>query len=307
MESKVNYTVVGIFVLLLGLALVAGFVWLSQEKHNAVYEDYLVYLHEEVSGLSEQSPVRYNGVPVGLVKSIRLDERNPQLVRILLSIEKGTPITTSTVATLRTQGITGINFIGLSSETIDAPHLERHPGEQYPVIPAKPSILLELSEVLPRITKKITTLSESITKLLNDKNQKSVQESLEHIAIFTKTLSDNSENLKVSLKSLRTLLSNSAEASKDLPKTLKKLDTSLSAIHQAASRVSVAATQTNKMMQDTRVAVNGVSQQLLPSAQQTLVRLNAIAQNLQHLSEQVAKNPAVILRGSRETSLGPGE
>src|SRR5438874_2702089 len=100
--------VVGLFVVVLTIALVIIFLWLNAIGTQKSYKTYLIYVKEDVTGLTLQSPVRYNGVPVGYVSGIELDPRNPQLVKISVKIEVGTPITTSTVATIQLQGITGV-------------------------------------------------------------------------------------------------------------------------------------------------------------------------------------------------------
>src|SRR3990167_10024623 len=113
MDTKVNYTIVGLFVILVGAIAVLLFLWLTSLKHRDVYDTYIVYMHEEVSGLNAQSAVRYNGVKVGYVESIRLNPKDPQQVVLTLKIKQGTPITTSTIATLKSEGITGVDYVGL--------------------------------------------------------------------------------------------------------------------------------------------------------------------------------------------------
>src|SRR3990167_1696336 len=105
MEGKINYTAVGVFVIGLMVAGMIIFFWLELRKHDQTYDTYVVYLHEDVSGLSVDSAVRYNGVPVGFVKSIGLVPSNSQLVKVVVSIESDTPINVSTVGTLMSQGI----------------------------------------------------------------------------------------------------------------------------------------------------------------------------------------------------------
>src|SRR5256885_1498761 len=98
MESKVNYIVVGLFVIILSFFLISGIVWLSSEGHGKKYRTYLVLVREDVTGLNVESPVRFNGVKVGYVNQIELDHHNPKLVRLILRIENSVKITTSTYA-----------------------------------------------------------------------------------------------------------------------------------------------------------------------------------------------------------------
>src|SRR5690606_19698287 len=106
-----------------------------------------------------------NGVKVGYVDSIRLNPQDPQQVVLKLKIRRGTPITTSTIATLVSEGITGIDYVGLKALTSQAPPLKAKPGEKYPVIPSEPSLLVKLSTALEDVTKTIKGLTDSVGKV----------------------------------------------------------------------------------------------------------------------------------------------
>lgn len=78
METKVNYAVVGLFVLVLGTALVAAVLWLaSGGMMQKKYDLYQAVEDESVAGLNLNAPVKYNGVDVGKVKTISLEPGNP--------------------------------------------------------------------------------------------------------------------------------------------------------------------------------------------------------------------------------------
>ena len=72
MEPKVNYVLVGSFVLVLGAALLAGILWLGKTDYRGVYDRYEATMRESVAGLSVDSTVKYRGVDVGRVKAIAL-------------------------------------------------------------------------------------------------------------------------------------------------------------------------------------------------------------------------------------------
>ena len=136
METKVNLAAVGLFVVVLVAALVAGILWIASggafQKH---YDHYLAIEEESVAGLNLNAPVKFNGVDVGKVSAIRLDPADPQRVTLEFAIEGGTPIKTDTTAVLRTQGLTGIAVhVELSGSTAAAPPLQAAPGERCPVI-----------------------------------------------------------------------------------------------------------------------------------------------------------------------------
>ena len=52
MEPKVNYLLVGLFVVVLGAASLAVVLWLSKGDYRGVYDRYYTYMRESVSGLS---------------------------------------------------------------------------------------------------------------------------------------------------------------------------------------------------------------------------------------------------------------
>ena len=106
MESKVNYTLVGLFVIILGMALLGATLWLTIGIQPRVYDEYKVYIRESVSGLNPRASVKYRGVEVGQVVSIRLDPDNPELEELLLQIELNTPVREETKAVLTVQGLT---------------------------------------------------------------------------------------------------------------------------------------------------------------------------------------------------------
>ncbi|MBT8144250.1 MAG: MCE family protein, partial [Gammaproteobacteria bacterium] len=148
MTPKSSYVLVGLFVLLLGVALIAGVLWLSTGGPPKDYEFYLVYMTESVSGLSMDAPVKYKGVSVGRVRDIRLNPENPEEVRILLVVLEGTPINAETRATLEVQGLTGVAHVNLSGGGPDSAPLLKDRNEPYPVIESKPSLLVRLDDTV---------------------------------------------------------------------------------------------------------------------------------------------------------------
>jgi phospholipid/cholesterol/gamma-HCH transport system substrate-binding protein len=98
MESKVNFTVVGIFVLVLGAGLIVGVLWLSSGgAYRKTYDTYLLNMGESVSGLNLDAPVKYRGVEVGRVRRMAIAPDDVQLVQLTLDIERGTPVRQDTV------------------------------------------------------------------------------------------------------------------------------------------------------------------------------------------------------------------
>jgi phospholipid/cholesterol/gamma-HCH transport system substrate-binding protein len=186
MEEKVNFAVVGLFVLVLSAALIGGVLWLSSGKtYGTSYDTYLIYMKESVAGLNLNAPVRYRGVDVGRVRKIALAPGNVEEVQVTLAIESGTPVKVDTVAVLETQGLTGIAFVDLAGGGRDSPALQAREGEDYPVIQTGPSLMVRLdaslidaahtlknaarlSEELPQLVKRIQRSADVFDNMSNE-------------------------------------------------------------------------------------------------------------------------------------------
>ncbi|MBX3468283.1 MAG: MCE family protein [Planctomycetes bacterium] len=84
---------------------------------------YLVVFRESVSGLVVSGQVEYKGVPVGVVRAIRLREGAVGEVEVEVGIRPDVPIKTDTRAQLQAQGITGFQSLQLLGGTTAAPDL----------------------------------------------------------------------------------------------------------------------------------------------------------------------------------------
>jgi phospholipid/cholesterol/gamma-HCH transport system substrate-binding protein len=300
MDTRVNFTLVGLYVVILFVGMIALGLWLSQGRHRNEYNFYQVYFQESVLGLTQQAPVKFNGVVVGYVSTIELDHANLQRVRLLLKIEEGVPITETTVATLKTQGITGVTYIGLKALTPNAPPLTVAAGEEYPTIKATPSFLLELTDSVRLLTANLQKITTHFMTIMSEKNQKHLTNSLAHIEQVTRVLSQNSTHLQKSLINLNVLLENTRKASQAFPRLASQADHVLNDAGATLKVVKHAAREGVVLLHDFK-------QQTLPGANALLEDLEYISTNLRGFSEELRENPAVIIRGKQAKQAGPGE
>lgn len=286
MESKRNYTAVGLTVLILAAGLIITGLWLSVGFDRKAYNTYVVYMHESVSGLSEGSLVKFNGVKVGTVSKIALSQFDPQQVKILVKIEEDTPITTSTRATLITQGITGNTFLGLSASSTSFIPLQKTPGEPFPVIPSNPSFMTLLQSTFDEISK-------GFKQLLSRENTENFKNALGNLQKISATIERNDNNINKTLE--------------ELPKILESLKAGVLKFELMAENMSDAGKQVSSTMKAGKASIDKISQQTLPPITLLLQRLDLISANLESVSEQMRQNPSVILRGTTPPKPGPGE
>ena len=308
METKVNYAVVGAFVLVLGSALLAGILWIaSGGSLQKKYDLYLAIEEESVAGLNVNAPVKYNGVDVGKVKNIQLDLEHPQRVLLLLAIERGTPIKQDTVAVLKVQGLTGIAYLELNGGALTALPLLAEEGEPCPVIQTKPSLGARLETILTNVLAKLDTTSNNVNAVLSDENRKALSSALADIAAVTHTLAARTEALDSVVADAARTMKNTASISARIGPTLDRIDESADAVRRMGDEVAAASTSAGQTVNSVGGDLQRVTHDALPELQSLMSEMQVLAASLRRLSEQTERNPSSLIFGKSPPPPGPGE
>lgn len=320
MDSKINYTAVGLFVLLLGMGLAATAYWLVTGGKQQTFTPYVIYATDSVAGLTVNSHVLYRGVDVGEVKKIRIDENNPGRIRIRVDIDANVPIRADTVAQLRPQGVTGLSVLNLTGGKSNTPLTHRNGGGEL-VIPYEPSIFSRLEGGLNDTMIKITRISDRLDQLFSEKNVATLDSTLDHIDALTSMLAERRSDISAAIIAGRKTMENSAVASqsanklidqsRQLVQTFKKsiqgLEATLTATDRAANKVSAASDSTLAMTQTGNQTLKNFNQRTLPVLDGLLSQLQETSVALTRLVNQLNDNPSQILYGSAPIPPGPGE
>ena len=308
METKVNYLLVGLFALVLSAAMILGVLWLSAGKsYNRPYTLYVAYINESVSGLNQNAPVKYRGVEVGQVRSISLDKSNPEQVRLEFAIDQGVPIKADTVATLKSQGLTGIAYIDLSGGSSNSLLLEPSTSPPYPVIRTAPSLLGRLDTGLSSLLTNLNKTTESINTLLDEENRKSLKQALAGIASLSSTLAAHKAELDKSVTNTALTLENAAKLSTQFPQLIEKIGRTTEALEKMAKETTRTSASVRTVFEDVAPNAKRFANEGLPELERAMVSLREMVISLQRVSEQIEQNPSVLLRGKEERHRGPGE
>ncbi len=184
METQARYILVGTFTLAAIVALLGFLLWLAQVEINRAYAQYDI-VFDTVSGLSQDGVVRYNGVDVGTVLSIDLDRENPQFVRVRIEISAVTPVRQDTVATLSSQGVTGVSFVALEGGSPTSDPLIAVPPAPVPVIASQPSVVQELTDAAPDLLKEAIALIEDVRQFTTPENRDAIAAILKNVESVT--------------------------------------------------------------------------------------------------------------------------
>lgn len=307
MNTKFSFVLVGLFVLLLGGVMVAGVLWLAGGGSGRAYDEYVVYMSESVSGLSRDSTVKYHGVGVGSVRGISLDPDNPERVKLLLHIDQGTPIREDTTATLEFQGLTGLAYINLDGGSQSSPALRAVDNEDLPIIPSLPSIWGRLDHSVGALIDNLIVASDQVNRLLNDDNQNNLTDSLAHINVLSGTLANRTDVLVESLDDLSATIRNARMVSEQLPEMLSQMINAAHAMERMANQIGNAGVIMRDTVEATGRDLTQFTGQTLPEATALINELRQTAVNLRRFSDQLERNPSVLLYGKPLPIPGPGE
>ncbi len=303
-----NYPIVGLFVLVLGAALIVGALWLaSGGALHKQYDPYLAIVDESVAGLNLNAPVKYNGVDVGKVQDIRLDPGNPKRVNLLFAIERGTPIKEDTEAVLKTQGLTGIAYVELSGGAPESPFLRAAAGSEYPVIRTKPSLSARLENVLTSVLAKLDSTSANIDALLSDENRAAVKSALADIAAIARTIAARKDTLDAGLTDAARTFKNTSGATAQLGPVIERIGRSADAIEKMGNEVAGASAGAGKAVGSIGSDVKRFTAETLPQLERLLNELGVLTTSLRRLSEQTERDPRSLLFGRKPVAEGPGE
>lgn len=320
METKVNYVMVGLFVLLLGLLLVGGILWLSKGDYRGASDRYLAYVRESVAGLSVNAPVKYRGVEVGRVKEIVLNPENPEEVRLTMDIRSGTPIKEDTVAVLETQGLTGLAIVNLTGGSKESQTLAAKGDEEYPVIQTGPSFIYRLDAALSRLL-----ADQAVTRILTDAdgafqdarsimsadNQAALRQILADLSTLSRTLAARSGQLDQSVAGATHTAENlarlSATMTEQIPIILARVDKSAAALQAMTEELGRTSRAVGSVVKETRPDIERFTGHTLAEADALVAELRDLTGTLRRVARQLEREPDSLLFGRRGGPRGPGE
>jgi phospholipid/cholesterol/gamma-HCH transport system substrate-binding protein len=184
METRASFVLIGTFTLAV-IAAAFGFVLWFQSLHTTKARSPLRVIFEgPATGLRNGGSVNFNGIRVGEVISVKLD--NPRRVVALAMIENNAPLRKDTQVGLEFQGLTGVAAISLKGGEEAAPSVPLD-EDGVPVLTADPNALQDVTEA-------IRGTLQNINKVVAD-NQQAVKSALKNLETFTASLARNSDKI----------------------------------------------------------------------------------------------------------------
>jgi phospholipid/cholesterol/gamma-HCH transport system substrate-binding protein len=306
-DKKINYAMVGLFVILLGGAWLAISLWMALGDFSTQYTTYHVYMNESVSGLYVDAPVKYRGVEIGKVRSLKLNPDVPGQVQLTLDIESAVPIKEDTIAVLTVQGLTGIAFVDLTGGSLDSPLLQSPDDESYPVINTAPSFFSRLDTSGTELIAKLNLISNSLAKVLDAEGTQTLRQIIDNIKEITGAFARREAELEKGVVDASRILENGAEASERLEGLLEQLESTARTFEDMAKKIAAVSENLDAYIHKNESGVQQFSQQTLPEFGALISELRRLARTMQDLGQKLEEDPRVLLYGRELEVPGPGE
>jgi phospholipid/cholesterol/gamma-HCH transport system substrate-binding protein len=313
METRANYVAVGAFVLVLLIGAAGILLWLVGNQFSEVVAYYEISFTGSVSGLDKDSQVRYNGVPVGKVSELDIDQLNPNHIRVIAALDPAVVIRSDALATLSVPLVTGGASIDIIGGTNGAPPFPHRTEPPFPLIQAQSgSGFQALLAQAPDIEARAIAIEDQVLDILSDKNKQAITDTLENVRKVTGTLADHSDDIA-------TILTNTVALTGDADETIKS---ATDLIHQAGGVMTHAnavvadvdtaihdadtlVVNANGTVGDIRPGVRDFSQRGLNGLEDLINNTNAVVIKIGRVVDELERNPQRFLFGDKNQGYQP--
>jgi len=288
METKANYVAVGAFVLACVIGLVVTILWLAGTQYSQEYAYYQSYFKGPVTGLAKGTSTRYNGIEVGRITDLAFDPNDPQRVIVTMQVQPNLNIRENSVASIESQGFTGVTFVEIAGGTAKSPLLEAQGDQRYPVIRTKPSTFAQLQQSAPEVVAKLNVAASRINDLLKDENRSAIAHVLANLDETTQILARRSADIDATIANANKSMANLSEASNSLRPALDRVDLTIQ--------------KYGKVADDADAFINGEG---LAQLSDLIGETRRLVANLSQLSDQLNRTPTKLLFGDRRKGYEP--
>ena len=305
MEARANYVAVGAFVLLVLAGTLLATLWLARVEFKTEFKFYQTHVDGSVSGLDTGAPVRLNGIDVGRVTRIDLEPANPERVTLIMEIRGSIQLHADAVASLETQGLTGVSYVEISGGTLASPPLIAAHGERYPTIASRQSSLQQVFANAPEVLTHLLVIANRVEAVLDDRNSAAIGETLANLRDTTGVVDRRSKDIDRLISDAGETMHNLATASAVLNGLVANLEHTSDKTDQLVTSANTTFDRANRLANDLDAVVRSSApglQRLTTTdtarLDQLLVAADRLTASLTRLSQKLERNPQQVLFGA---------
>lgn len=307
MENRSHALLAGLFTLLLLIAAAVTAIWVS--KQNLPRIPYELIATSPVTGLTVQSQVRYQGVPVGSVESLRFVPEKPGKVLILIGIDPRTPVTRATWAEIVIAGVTGISNVELRDDGTSTTRLDSS-AANIQQIPIRPNFLDRLIAQASAMAPAVEGLLVHIQKIASDENIEALNSTLRNVASLSDQLKRSVVLLEPGLAKVPALIEGLTVTGKRVEEAMVDVRTFTRSAQKTLDGFNAPGgtmVQVTQSLKDIREAVSQLRLSTLPDVSMLTRSATDASQALTQTARQLGQSPQSLIFGPPRSVAGPGE
>jgi phospholipid/cholesterol/gamma-HCH transport system substrate-binding protein len=270
METKAHYVMIGAATVIGAILIMLFAMWMSTGDLRRGFNQYDVVFDDPVRGLTEGGEVRFNGIKVGEVESLRIDPDNTNRVIARIRVSSDVPVKTDTEGQLEPIGLTGVTLIQLSPGGAESELLRGDMfGGPLPRITGRGSQVDALLARSEDIALRASEAMAAVRDLLTDEN----------IARVTRIV-ENLETISNQLASERSVITQSGVAAAEIATLARQMQSDLAELDEVLRQVNDAA---------------GVAAgETLPELALAAEEIRRAAAGINRVANNIEENPSVL-------------
>lgn len=294
----------GAFMLLCGILICVFLGYVLKRYLSEQYDNYYTIFDTSVNGLFVDAKVKLNGIDVGSVTRITINEENLNEVVVNFKVTHGTPIKIGTRAGMTAgMNLTGEKQVVLSGGSFSEPNVP-----EGGLVPAEVSHFDHITSQAGNIVAHVDSVLVNINTLLSAENAENLSKAIKNFEAMTANLSRVTqgmakpiENISKSAESMHRVMSEieeakiAAKAGEDLDILKQKLDAiDTKAMNENLTKAMESISQLSKRL-------DGMVYKNQDQVGEAIVELNAVLENLEEFSQKIKNNPSALIREPAKT------
>jgi len=306
METRAHHVLIGLFSVLVVVGAMLFGLWLAKASMDSTFKDYEVVFNEAVSGLSKGSSVQYNGIKVGDVIELRLDDKDPRRVLARIRLAANTPVKVDTEAKQALTGVTRTSIIQVRGGAPTSPDLKGKDGK-LPEIVASPSPIARLLTDGTDMMANVNMLLHNANQLFSEDNVNRVSKTLDNLEQTTSAISGQRGDISQTLKQLAQV---GKQASATLEQTAALMRNANGLLSSDGKQMFASADRAMKSLEQSSATINTLINSNEESLNNGLQGLNQLGPavnelretlgTLRSISRRLEANPSGYLLGREQ-------
>lgn len=296
MEDRSHALIAIIFLVVFAAGAIVIVWWLMIP--GAVRVPYVLEANTSVGGLGPGSEVQFEGVKIGVVRSIRIDPETHRSIRVKIAIKKQFPVPEGSYATAGSSSIVGPSVVTMHLGESD--NIIQTSRQNPATLKLKESGISALMGKAQKIVGKAEQTLDAIQRVVSDKNVRRVTDTLGNIRKASARLVELEKSLQPAARQMPELIADVHATVTQAKALLAHADELVTAARAPLSAVGEAADSTASLTAQ-------LDRQVVPRLNETLKALNRLSRKVRALAEELKRAPQSLITGPPAKHPGPGE